>query len=75
VVPLETRFWVFMATKIQVTVFCVVTLCSYVEEYQTVLPPSWSWIWRWHHPPKQWYPTTSPHSVTTQKTVACIFRK
>jgi len=26
------------------------------------------WRWRQHGPPKLWYPTTTLHGVTTQKT-------
>jgi len=60
---------------IQVMAFSVSTLYSYVAEYQrfrrTLLPPS-SW-WRWQHDcPELWYPTTSLHGVTTQKTTTWI---
>jgi len=30
------------------------------------------WIWRHHGPPKRRYPTTTLHSVTTQKTSTWI---
>jgi len=32
-----------------------------------------SWRWRQHEPPKRWYPTTTPHGVTTQKTSTFTF--
>jgi hypothetical protein len=37
--------------------------------YRITLP----WRWKQQVPPKHWYPTTSLHSVTAQKTAAWIF--
>jgi hypothetical protein len=54
--------------KIQVVVFWVVTPCNdggRIPKFQrTLLPPSSVQP----DPPKCWYPTTSLHSVTMQKT-------
>jgi hypothetical protein len=33
-------------------------------------PGSSPWRWRQHGPPKRWYPTTTPHGVTIQKTLS-----
>jgi len=50
--------------KIQTEVFWIVMLHSVVVGYQ---------CFRWrekrqHSPPKHWYPTTTLHGITTQKT-------
>jgi len=54
-----------MVMKIQVLVaFWIVTLCSDVVGCQWCEGPSSR-----QRPPKWWYPVTSLHSVTTQKTM------
>jgi hypothetical protein len=50
---LDARFEVFMAVKIHVEVFWVVTPCSVVVRYQRF---------------GVWYPITTLNGVTTQKT-------
>jgi len=30
------------------------------------------WRWRQHSPLERWYPTTTLHGVTTQKTTTCL---
>jgi hypothetical protein len=42
------------------------TLISY--HYTTLRHSPEDWRWRQHEPPKCWYPTTTLHGVTTQKT-------
>jgi hypothetical protein len=49
------RFEVFMAVKIQVKIFWVVMLCSFMEGYRNVRSPCW-------------YSTATLHAITTQKT-------
>jgi hypothetical protein len=52
----EVRFYVIITVKLQVRVFWV----SVVEGYL--------WRCRQHGPLKCWYPTTTLHGITTQKT-------
>jgi len=53
-----------MAVKIQVEVFWVVTLRSFVVGYRR-----FGGLWRrWQQgPPKLYYPTATQHGITTQK--------
>jgi len=39
------------------------------ERYAVFSP----WRWRQHGPPKRWYPDTTVHGITTQKTSTWIF--
>jgi len=57
-----------MSEKIQVVVFCVVTPCSAVVGYHCTS----HWRWRQYGPLKHWYPTTTLHTITTQKTLTSI---
>jgi len=60
---LSAKFEVFTVMEIQVKVFCTVTVCTVMVRYD------FTWRWRQHGPPKQWYPTTTIHSVTNHKTL------
>jgi hypothetical protein len=43
--------------------------CGTIPMFQsTLLLPSSPWRWRQYRPLKHWYPTTTLHSITTQKT-------
>jgi len=58
------RFETFMAVKIQVEVFWVVTLCSSPVGYHFggyCCPPTsrWMWRWRWQGLSECWYPTAT----------------
>jgi len=64
------KFGTFTAVMFQVEVFWIVMPCGVMVRYQhfrSMLPPSSSCRWRWHGPLKHWYPTTTLHSITTQK--------
>jgi len=69
---------------IQVVVFWVVTLCSNMVEHLCFKEPcclslqgeieysTLYWRWRQQDPVKCWYPTTSLHGITMQKTISCL---
>jgi len=58
----DARFEVYVAVKIQIEVFWVVTPCHVVVGYR---PFVYIFRQRQHGPPKRWYPTTTLHRVTT----------
>jgi len=59
------RFPVFTAVKIRILGFDTVQSWGRIPTFQgSIMPP---WRWKQHGPPKRWYPTTIPQSVTTQK--------
>jgi hypothetical protein len=64
----EARFEVLVMIKFQVTVFCVMTPCSDMVKYQHFVGPCCLQL-HGEGPPKHWYPTSSLHTVTTQKAV------
>jgi hypothetical protein len=44
--------------------------CGRIQIFQSsMLPPSSPWIWRQHGTMKCWYPTTTPHGVTSHNTL------
>lgn len=63
--------WGFTVVKI-VILFSVFIPCSVMVEYQHSVGPYClhlqPWGWKQHHPQKCWFPTTTLHCVTTQKT-------
>jgi len=61
---------------IHVMVFCIMTACSVMVGYGRFGGPCClhlhsPWRWKQHASSKRWYPTTTLHGVTTQKTWTC----
>jgi len=52
----------FTVVKVEVVVFWVVGYQRFGE----------TWRWRQHSSPKRWYPTTTLHGATTQRTTNSI---
>jgi len=66
---LKQLFEVFTVVKIQLEVFQVVMSYSDVGGYQHFRGP---FRWKQHGPLKYWYPTTTQHGITKQKTSTWI---